>query len=70
MTKIRQMRQYLNEEPENIEDIHPFHMHFIEACGVGYYSFKDFLNNLEEKEILEELDEFIKNNYVKRVYEN
>lgn len=67
MTKIRQMRQYSNEEPENIEDIHPFHMHFIEACGVGYDSLRSFLNAFDDEEILEELDEFIKNNYVKKV---
>lgn len=46
----------MNKEKE----IHDFHMHLIDACGVGYYEFREFLNNLDDNQILEELDLYVK----------
>lgn len=55
IVKIKQIAS--NEEQE----LHPFHEHLIDVCGVGYYDFRDFLNNLEDEDILEEIDEYVVN---------
>lgn len=56
--------QRLKAERGNSDDegseLHPFHKFISEECGVGYYDLRDFLNNLDDEQILDSIDNYVK----------